>query len=276
VNQNPIDSGRPLLATLVGIVSIAVATSRPGTALSGDTASVVTETDVTLLDSESEELIGRGYYQVSRSGSSETIVGENRYLDGESDQEVDHLNLSENGDAILESYSHKFLSADGTPQSIDTLNVMTGVATCTSFRGNERSVREMNLTVSQDTYAGSAQLLALSRRLNQGVREITMHSFICFPGPRVVPVKATAVAQTRTWPAQRPDLLNVGISLDLGWFTHLIDRFTPAAIGLFDPDDDFSYVGGTFDRFYRRKHVTMQCRRRAVRSVGLSDTKASN
>jgi len=268
VNSNRMNSGRRLLATLAGIVSIAVTAAHPATALSGDTASTVTRTEVTFSNSNTGQVIGRGYYQISRSRSSQTIIGENRYLDGERDEEVDCLNLSESGDLTLETYNHKFLNADGSPQSIDMLDVKTGIAACTSYSGDEQRVREVKLVVPQDTYAGSAQLALLSRRLKQGEREIAMHSFICFPGPRIVAIKATPVAQT-SWTARPGKLLNLTISLDLGWLTRLTDRFIPTASGLFDPDDDFSYVGGTFDRFYRRRHVTMLCSRRPDFSVPL-------
>lgn len=99
--------------------------------------------------------------------------------------------------------------------------------------------------------------MLLIGRLREGARDISMHSFICFPGPRIVAIKVTPPASTAKWAMYPGNLVKVELVPDFGWLGAIAEPFIPKAYGWFDPADDFNYVGGLFDRFYRRRHLMM-------------------
>lgn len=221
-------------------------------------------TDVTILDTKSLQVIGHGHYQVTRRDGAVLFEGENRYLDGEYDREVQHAERSAGGaPPILMNYRHSFFAADGSLESLDTLDAKTGIVACTLYDGaGSPVIRQTKIEVPSDTYAGSSQLMLLVGQLRRGAREITLHSFICFPGPRIVPIRVTPPATTMKWAMYPGDLMKVELAPDLGWIGTVAAPLIPKSYGWFDPADDFNYVGGIFDRFYRRRHLMM------VREVG--------
>ena len=99
--------------------------------------------------------------------------------------------------------------------------------------------------------------MLLVGRLREGTREISMHSFICLPGPHIVALRVTPPATTVKWAMYPGDLMKIELVPDFGWLGALAGPFLPKSYGWFDPGDHFNYVGGMFDRFYRRRHLMM-------------------
>ncbi len=120
----------------------------------------LSNTDVTILNPDTRQVLGHGHYKVVHQGSEMQFDGENRFLDGEYDHEVQRLDLS-TGSAppILVDYQHSFFNADGSPESIDAVDAKTGDLVCTHFHGAEApDVRRSKATIPRDTYVGSSQL----------------------------------------------------------------------------------------------------------------------
>ncbi len=220
-------------------------------------------TNVTILNPDNREVIGHGRYTVTHAKDALLLEGENRYFDGEYDREVQRVEHGADGaPPILISYEHSFFAADGSPQSLDTLDARTGIVACTHYGAGAPDLQQSKVEVPPDTYAGSSQLMLLIGRLRERAQDLSMHSFICFPGPRIVAIKVTAPSSRAKWPMYPGDLVKLELAPDLGWLGALAAPFIPKAYGWFDPDDNFNYVGGLFDRFYRRRHLMMVRTRR--------------
>ena len=243
-------------------ITIAISLALPAAsvdAADNPTLFELSTTDVTIMNPDTLQVIGHGHYHVSHLvEGTDLFEGENNYLDGEHDSEVQRVERAANASPpILVSYQHSFFAADGAPESIDRLDAKSGAVSCTVYSDGAPQVHESKLAVPSDTYAGSTELMLLVGRLRQGARDITMHAFICLPGPRIVAIKVTPPTSTVKWPMYPGNLVKVELVPDLGWFGAIAGPFIPKSYGWFDPADDFNYVGGLFDRFYRRRHLLM-------------------
>jgi hypothetical protein len=216
-------------------------------------------TDVTILNPDTRQVLGHSHYKVTRQGSEMQFAGENRFLDGEYDHEVQRVDLA-TGSAppILVDYQHSFFNADGSPESIDALDAKTGTLACTHFDGAKTpDVRRSEVTIPRDTYVGSSQLMLLVGRLREGAQTISMHTFICLPGPHIIPMKITPPEDKVKWAMYPGNLMKVEMVPDFGWLGALAGPFVPKSYGWFDPAANFNYVGGLFDRFYTHHHLMM-------------------
>lgn len=217
-------------------------------------------TDITILNPDSKEVLGHAHYKITHQDGVILFEGENRFLDGEYDQEVERVEPRGDGTApVLLSYQHSFFYADGSPESIDALNATTGLLACTHFPNGTPDVRTSKVVVPPDTYAGSTQLMLLVGRLREGESNIKMHTFICLGGPHIVPMKVTPPASDAKWPMYPGNLVKVEMVPDFGWLGALAGPLIPKAYRWFDPADHFNYVGGLFDRFYRHHNLLMVC-----------------
>jgi hypothetical protein len=219
----------------------------------------LSNTDVTILNPDSLEVIGHAHYKVTHQNRAMIFEGENRFLNGEYDREVQRVELrADDAPPVLIKYVHSFFNADGSPESIDALDASSGMLTCTHFHGNATpDVRQSKVEVPADTYVGSTQLMLLVGRLREGAHAIAMHTFICLPGPHIIPLTVTPPVTNVKWAMHPGDLVKVELVPDFGWLGALTGPFVPKAYGWFDPSDDYNYVGGLFDRFYRHRHLMM-------------------
>jgi hypothetical protein len=247
-----------LAAILLFVVALPLAPSSVSSA-DGAHAFDLTSTELTILNPDTQQVLGHGHYKVTKVPNGELFQGENRFLNGEYDLEEQRVERAGNGAAPrLISYKHSFFNADGSPESIDALDANAGVLACTHFHGADApDVRQMKTALPADTYVGSTQLMLLVGRLREGARDLSMHTFICFPGPRVVALNATPSVGSVKWPQYPGNLIKIEMTPDLGWIGALASPFMPRAFGWFDPSDDYNYVGGMFDRFYRYHNLLM-------------------
>ena len=233
---------------------------RGSVAVAGNRADAfdLTTTDLTILNPDTREVIGHGHYNVTKLDGAALFEGENRFLNGEYDREQERVEGIGDGAApVLVSYQHSFFNADGSPESIDALDTKTGLLACTHFSDGTPEVRQMKAKLPADIYVGSTQLMLMVGRLREGSSDLSMHTFICFPGPRVVALKVTRPATSVKWAMYPGNLVKLELIPDLGWIGTLAAPFIPKAYGWFDPADDFNYVGGLFDRFYRHHNLMM-------------------
>jgi hypothetical protein len=107
-----------------------------------------------------------------------------------------------------------------------------------------------------DTFAGGSQLLILAMNLRTGSQKIVFHTFTCIPGPRIFQIEASVPKLAERWPYYSGDLIRLDLQPDLGLGLNLvIAPFLPKTEAWFDPHDNWKYVGGEFDRYFRGPHV---------------------
>jgi hypothetical protein len=209
-----------------------------------------------ILSPDGKQKIGSTRFTVLRNNSSEEIKGETRYLDGERDSEDVRLDVEDTRSTLkLDTYEHSFFNADGTLHMVDALDAKSGVASCISYTSGEMKVRKSHLDVPEDSFAGASALIMMVTNLRHGSREIRFHAFACAPGPEIFSVKASLPGQSERWPFYSGDLFRLDMRPDLGALNLLIAPFLPTMDAWFRPADNWNYVGGEFDRYFRGPHV---------------------
>lgn len=209
-----------------------------------------------ILSPDGKQTIGSTRFTVLQNNSTEEIKGETRYLDGERDSEDELLHLAPPTYApMLDTYRHSFLNADGTLQMVDTLNAKSGVASCASYATGKMKVRKSQLDVPADSFAGASGLMMMVARLRRGNRQIKFHVFACAPGPEIFSVRASLPDRSEHWLLYPGDLFRLDMRPDLGALNLLISPFLPNMVAWFNPHDNWNYVGGEFDRYFRGPHV---------------------
>lgn len=214
-------------------------------------------TEITIFDPDDRRVIGHGRYSVTETDGTEVVQGENVYLDGRRDWELERLKLGAPEEArVLLRAEHSYLDVDGSLRLVDRLDSRTGAASCTEYVAGAARVRRSTLEVPADTYSGVTQLMQVVARLRQGQRErIRLHSFHCLPGPKIILIDASVMAKRERWTMYPGELARIEIRPDLGWVGVLIAPFIPKMEVWFDPADRWNYVGATFDRFYKGEHI---------------------
>ena len=134
-----------------------------------------------------------------------------------------------------------------------TLNLASRRARVT--RRAQMKVRKSQLDVPADSFAGASGLMMMVTNLRHGSREIRFHAFACAPGPEIFSVKASLPAQSEHWRFYSGDLFRLDMRPDLGALSLLIAPFLPTMDAWFSPADNWNYVGGEFDRYFRGPHV---------------------
>ena len=209
-----------------------------------------------ILSADGNQTIGTTRFTSSRSKSNEEIKGETIYIDGERDSEVERLYVADGRIAPrLETYQHSFFNADGSLAMVDTLDAKSGVASCASYALGAVKMRTSKLKVPADAFAGASGLMMIVGTLRHGTREIHFHEFACAPGPEIFSVAATAPHRAERWPLYPGDLIRLDMRPDLGALSLLVAPFLPKVDAWFNPNEDWNYVGGEFDRYFRGPHV---------------------
>jgi hypothetical protein len=155
----------------------------------------------------------------------------------------------------LETYEHSFFNADGTIHMVDALDAKSGLASCTSYSDGGKKVRKSQLAVPADSFAGASELMMVVASLRRGVHEITFHAFACVPWPELFTVEASLPNQSEHWPLYPGSLIRLDMRPDLGALNFILAPFMPTMDAWFDPNDNWNYVGGEFDRYFRGPHV---------------------
>jgi hypothetical protein len=254
-------SGLCILALLAALMTPVLIGAGSAKALESsanpDSAFDFLPTALTIFSPTDRRVIGHGRYSVTETDGTEVVQGENEYLDGTYDRELERLKLGAPGEArILLSAEHSFFNPDGSTQLVDRLDTRLGAASCTEHVNGAVRIRRSTLEVPADTYAGAAQLMLLVARLRQGERKrVRFHAFNCVPGPKIIPIEASVAAKRELWPMYPGELARVEIQPDLGWLGILIAPFIPKMSVWCDPADKWNYVGATFDRHYKGEHI---------------------
>jgi hypothetical protein len=209
-----------------------------------------------ILGADGKATIGYTRFTVLLKDSTEEVKGETRYVDGERDSENELLSVTAPAcTPRLETYKHSFFNGDGTLRMVDTLDAKSGVGSCASYPSGKMKLRKSHLEVPADSFAGASGLMMMVERLRHGNREIRFHAFACAPGPEIFSVMASLPVRAQRWPFYSGDLFRVDMRLDLGALNLLIAPFMPTMDAWFSPADNWNYVGGEFDRYFRGPHV---------------------
>ena len=209
-----------------------------------------------ILSSDGKATIGYTRFTVLQKDSTEEVTGEARYVDGERDNEDELLDVAApTYTPRLETYRHSFFNADGTLSMVDTLDAKSGIASCVSYTSGKMKSRKSQLEVPADSYAGASGLMMMVGSLRHGNREIKFHAFACAPGPEMFSVAASLPVRAERWPFYSGDLFRLDMRPDLGALNLLIAPFLPTMDAWFSPADNWNYIGGEFDRYFRGPHV---------------------
>jgi hypothetical protein len=209
-----------------------------------------------ILSPDGKQTIGSTRFMVSRNNSTEEIKVETRYTNGEHDNESERLQIG-NADSTLrlDSYEHSFFNADGTLRMVDTLDAKSGLASCTSYSAGKINARKSQLEVPADSFAGASELMMVVGSLRRGAHEIKFHAFACVPGPRMFSIDASLPERSEHWLLYPGNLIRLDMQPDLGALNLLLAPFMPTMDAWFNPNDNWNYVGGEFDRYFRGPHV---------------------
>ena len=243
-------------ATLLAALSLAACAAVTSNATSAVSDSDFGGLQFKILSSNGKQTIGYTRFTVLKSSSTEEIKGETRYLDGERDSEDELLDLAPLTYTLrLDTYQHSFFNVDGTLQMVDMVDAKSGAASCTKYTLGTMKVRKSRLDVPADSFAGASGLMMMVDSLRHGGREISFHAFACAPGPEIFGVKASLPDRSEHWHLYPGNLVRLDMSPDLGVLNVLIAPFLPTMNAWFNPDDNWNYVGGEFDRYFRGPHV---------------------
>jgi hypothetical protein len=252
----PARLSRILKTMLLLVVSLALAGMRAASEAGSAGAFNFSGLRLRIVSVDGTQTIGFTRFTVLRSNSTEEIKGETTYLDGERDLEDVRLALA-NPDLAprLDTYEHVFYNADGTLQMADSLDAGSGVASCTSYSVGKAKVRKSQLEVPADSFAGASELIMVIGSLRQGAREIRFHAFACVPWPEIFSVTASRPDRSEQWSLYPGALVRLDMRPDLGPVSFLLTPFLSKMDAWFDPNDNWNYVGGEFDRYFRGPHV---------------------
>jgi hypothetical protein len=249
-----------LKTTLLIAFSLAasMAFSRNAVALEAKPASAFDFRTIQLqiLSPDGKQAIGSTRFLFSRDNSTEEIKGETRYTNGEHDNENERLYVGKpDSTPRLETYEHSFFNADDTLHMVDRLDAKSGHASCTSYSAGKINTRTSQLEVPADSFAGASELMIVIGSLRQGIREIRFHAFACVPGPRIFSVETSLSDRSEHWLLYPGNLVRLDMQPDLGPLNFLLAPFMPKMDAWFNPSDNWNYVGGEFDRYFRGPHV---------------------
>lgn len=71
------------------------------------------------------------------------------------------------------------------------------------------------------------------------------------PEPRIVATDASVKMEREDWSMYPGELVKLEIRPDFGWLGLFVAPFAPKVYAWFDPNDNWNYVGGRYDRFYK-------------------------
>jgi hypothetical protein len=239
-----------LVSLLIGLPWFAVASA------SNPVAADFPAIELNIFSADGKRIIGHGRYTISPTDDTELLRGESNYLDGEHDLELETLKFADGSQApTLLNYEHSFFSPDQTLQRVSGLDARNGTASCKTYVNGQLQDRQANLDVPADTYAGATQMMFVVIRLRQGADDIEFHSFNCMPGPKIVPAQALVRARRVKWGMHSGQLVQLEIQPNFGWLDFLLAPFMPKMWAWVDPDDNWNYVGGLYDRFYKGPRI---------------------
>ncbi len=207
----------------------------------------------TIYDANGKRMVGHSFYRIEQDAGSYIIHGENHYLDGEYDIEIDRLSPGA-GKRLprLLNFSHCFYKRDGSVRLLGELNLASGQGTCATYDPKAQKFTA-HLECPLDTSAGAALLIPIMEAFKSGRRSpLPLHVFDCAPQPKVLAVTVQANAKDHRWPLYPGHLVEIEVAPNLGWWNVLLGPFLPRVRAWFDPAQNWGYVGGRIHHYFYR------------------------
>ena len=231
--------------------------------------------DFDILSADSGQLIGHGHYRIDQTASTLIMHGENRYLNGEYDIEEDKLTIADDRPLpMLNSFRHDFFNADGSPSMASRVDTETGLGVCAKAVGGKLDLIGEQLKIPEDTYAGVSVLLPIQQLVGHGDRSETLklHVFNCAPTPRLIAVDVKHESGAQSWVGYPGELEKIDIKANFGFWTVVIQPFTPKLAAWFDPSQDMLLVGAQLQRYYKGPRIILVRKREAsISNAAASD-----
>jgi hypothetical protein len=209
--------------------------------------------DFTIYSVDGTQVLGHSRYSLKLEGDNELLKGENHYLDGSYDIEVNKLQSRPDGFPALLEFDHSFYRADGSLQISGRANLRSGDASCIDQDSDKSQKQEKVLSFPDHTYAGASLLIPIQHALRaRSDGPVTMSAFECAPDPKVITVVADISDRNDRWSFYPGDLARVTAEPDLGWWDLVVAPFLPKVRAWFDPSSRWDYVGGLIHRYLSR------------------------
>lgn len=214
--------------------------------------------DLTVYSPDRKTVIGHAHYTIKQSGRMVDIIGDTRYLDGETDWERVVLE-QQNPDPLplVKSFQANFLAKDGSPQLIEKADFESGAASCRWSNQFDDNSYEDTLDFPSNTYAGAASIVPMEYALKKGDSTVRFNVFDCAPKPNVYTIDAKLENGVAHWSYYPGQLAHMGLTPDLGWLNLIAKPFIPDISVYFNPRQGFQYIGTAKDRFYRGRSVVV-------------------
>lgn len=211
-------------------------------------------TTFAILNPDTGATIGSSIYRVDSSGDQATLHGEDGYFDGQTDVEVEHLDLGAPGQPPrLMDFDHTFYNADRSILRRDHLDLKSGAASCIDNSGGQKNEQDDVLTVPDNTWAGASIVIPVQEFLRADEQEKTLplSVFNCAPSPKIFAVNVTKDPGNAIWTSYGGEALRVEVVPNFGWLNVIIAAFVPKLHAWFDPNDGWAFLGDQAARFYK-------------------------
>jgi len=159
---------------------------------------------------------------------------------------------------MLVTYEHSFFNSDHSLQRVVSFDSRAKSASCNVYRGGKLDQEQQSdLSIPSDTYAGAAQIISIQSQLRGGMHNIRFHSFNCASNPTIIPASAVLENDLSRWSMYPADLTKVKIEADFRWLDTFVSPFLPKMYAWFDSGDNWKFVGGLIDRYYKGPRILM-------------------
>jgi hypothetical protein len=212
-----------------------------------------------ILNQAGTQVIGHGRYEVVSSGDHlATALGENHFNDGTYDIERDRLVVDGPGKAPrMLTYDHAYYAANGSVERESKANFTTGEVACIRYDNGKADVTSATFELPPDTYSGSLIIVPIRDSMMRGESgPIILHDVNCAPGPKLFKIKARATKRS-TWKFYPGELTQIEIEPDLGWLNLVLAPFVPHIKAWFNPANNWTFVGGNFQLYYKGPKVIL-------------------
>ncbi len=210
-------------------------------------------TDYVIRSGDGARAIGHAHFSLERGLDGLcTLHGEYRYFNGDSDIEDDTIR-ERPGPAlpIFVRSRHTFFNADGSMDRTGGADLPAGLGECTIYKGGVAHTTRAHLDFPPNTFAGASMIIPVRQYVMSGaVGHVVFHVFNCAPNPKVFKI-AFLVHPPKPWRYYPGKLVAVGLKPNFGVLNLIIGPFLPEISLWLDPGDNWSFVGGKSDRYYK-------------------------
>ena len=158
---------------------------------------------------------------------------------------------------IVTKYKHDYYGPNGSLQRVAIADFVAGQGSCIRYEKAGPQAVTAKFQFPPDTYSGSTVVIPRAHYLRtNNQKELSLHNFNCVPGPTLLRVMAYRDT-SRSWSLYSGELVEMRLKPDFGWLNFFIAPFIPKMDGWFDPNHDWTFVGGKSGRYYRGPDIIL-------------------